>query len=136
MLGRHGSGTTVLAGLLYGAIGVGTAALSRTADSSAGAIGWRYVAWAASAAVFLWHLIAARRWRTTPVAAAVQVAIGVALGALLLAVLGPVRAHWAEPSRSRMILLSVFAWPLLTGLPAFVVAVGAEYFLARSSRAT
>ena len=126
---------TLLAGILYGTIGVGTAALSRTAAFSAGAIGWRYVAWSLSAAVFLWHLIVARRRRTTLVAAALQVAVGVAFGALLLAVLGPVRAHWAEASRNRTILLSVFAWPLLTGLPAFVVALGAEYLLARSSRA-
>jgi hypothetical protein len=51
------------------------------------------------------------------------VAFAVALGAAGVAALGPLRAHWDEPTRLRLILLSVVAWPLLTGVPAFLVAL-------------
>jgi hypothetical protein len=40
-----------------------------------------------------------------------------------VAVLGPVRAHWGEPSRLKLVLLSIVAWPVITAVPAFVVAL-------------
>ena len=123
----------LLAGLLYAAIGVGTAALSGMASSPAGVRAWRYAAWLLSGSVFLWHIMAARPRRGNFVGAAAQVALGVALGALLLAALGPVRAHWGGANRGRLVLLSIVLWPLLTGLPAFLVALGAEYLIGRMS---
>lgn len=84
---------------------------------------WRIAAWGLSLVVFLLHSAAERRRRTQPLRAAMYVAFAVALGAACVAAVGPLRAHWVEPARLRLILLSVVAWPLLTGIPAFFVAL-------------
>jgi hypothetical protein len=127
----------VVVGVAYVTIGVATAALSRTVGSATAASGWRLSAWGLSAAVFLCHAVLARpRAGSGIVSAATQVALAAGIGALLLAVVGPVRSHWAEPNRARLVLLSVIAWPLLTGLPAFAAALGAEYFIVRMTTRT
>ena len=112
----------LLAGITYVTIGLVTAALN----------GPRLLAWILSGAVFLCHAIIARpRDGRSLVNAAMQVALGAAVGAFLLALLGPVRSHWGEPNHARLILLSIVAWPLLTGLPAFAVALAVEHLIAR-----
>jgi len=93
---------------------------------------WRIAAWVLSLVVFAWHLAAERRLRTQPFRAAMYVAFAVALGAAGVAALGPLRAHWGEPTRLRLILLSVVAWPLLTGIPAFLVALLGRVLLDRA----
>ena len=118
---------TLVAGVAYVTIGVVTAAMN----------GPRLVAWAVSGAVFLSHAIIARpRDRHSIVSAALQVAVGAAIGGLLLALVGPIRSHWAEPNHARLLLLSVIAWPMLAGLPAFAVAFVIEYFIARTQLVT
>ena len=114
--------TVLVAGIVYVTIGVVTATLDAP----------RLVAWVLSGAVFLGHAIVARpRDGRSLVSAAMHVALGAAVGAFLLALVGPVRSHWAEPNHARLLLLSIVAWPLLTGLPAFAVALAVEHFIAR-----
>src|SRR5438045_1798723 len=115
--------TALLAGTAYVLIGTGTARLAAHAYSPFGVKGWRWVAWLLSLAVFTLHFGLERRWHVQRGRAALDVALGVALGAFVVAVLGPLRAHWAEPSQSRLVVLSVIAWPVLTGVPAFAVAL-------------
>lgn len=95
--------------------------------------GWRIAAWVFSLVVFAVHLAAERRRRTPPLRAAAYVAFAVALGAAGVAAVGPLRAHWAEPGRLRLILLSVVTWPLLTGIPAFAAALLGRVVLDRAS---
>jgi hypothetical protein len=118
----------LLAGACYVLVGTGTAALAGHASSSVGVKTWRFAAWLLSLGVFVIHFITERR-RSERLKVASSVAFGVALGALGAAALGPVRAHWAEPTRTKLVLLSLIAWPIVTGVPAFVVAfVGASIF--------
>lgn len=114
--------TVLVAGIIYVTIGIVTATLNAP----------RLLAWVLSGAVFLGHAIVVRpRDRRSVLGAAMHVALGAAAGAFLLALLGPVRSHWGEPNHARLILLSIVAWPLLTGLPAFAVALAVEHFIAR-----
>lgn len=115
--------TTLLTGAAYVVVGVGTAALSRIASTPASAKTWRLAAWLLSLAIFATHFFVERNRRLRPSSVAARVALAVAIGALGVAVLGPVRAHWSEAGRLRLALLSIVAWPVITGVPAFVVAL-------------
>jgi hypothetical protein len=115
--------TVLLASIAYVAVGVATAALAGAASSSAGVKGWRLTAWLVSLAVFSIHL-AIERYRHVPhSSAALRVALAVALGAFGVAALGPLRSHWGEPQLVKMAALSLVLWPVLTGVPAFGVAL-------------
>lgn len=127
--------TILLAGVAYVVVGIGTAMLAGVASSPTGVQGWRLAAWLLSLGVFGVHLvIERRRHEYRPGAArkiALQVALAVALGALGVAALGPMRSHWGEPHVLRLALLSLVAWPVLTGVPAFAVALTISIVLDR-----
>ena len=118
--------TIVLASVAYVVVGIGTAMLAGAASAPTGVKGWRLAAWLLSLAVFGVHLAIERgRHEQRPGAArqiAWRVALAVALGALGAAALGPMRSHWGEPHMLRLAILSLIAWPVLTGVPAFAVA--------------
>jgi hypothetical protein len=118
----------------YIAAGSGTAILAGAVASPAAVKAWRWSAWLLSLLIFGLHFAGERRFRTRPMSGAVYLACAVALGATGVAALGPLRAHWAEPARGRLVLLSIVTWPLLTGVPAFVVAWSARLLLARATR--
>lgn len=120
---RARTATVLLAGVAYVIAGAGTATLSRVASSPASARSWRLAAWLLSLAIFVTHFIIERKRRSQPSSVAARVAIAVAIGAFGVAMLGPVRAHWGEAGRLKLTLLSIVAWPVITGVPAFVVAL-------------
>ena len=117
------SGIIVLAAAAYVLIGTGTSMLSAAAPSVALGKGWRLAAWVLSVMVFSIHFAIERQHHQRPVRVATRVALAVAIGAFGVAALGPVRMHWGEPTRGKLVLLSLVAWPILTGVPAFVVAL-------------
>jgi hypothetical protein len=125
----------LLAGAAYILIGMGTAVLAGATSSSAAVKGWRAAAWVLGLATFAIHFIVARGRHLTHSVVALQLGVAVAVGALGLAALGPLRSHWHDPSRFKLALLSVVAWPLLTGVPAFVTALLAGVLLDRAKRA-
>lgn len=124
----------VLASAGYVVAGSGLATLTGLASSPAGVKAWRLSSWILSLLIFGCHFAGERRLRARPVLSATIVACAVALGALGVAALGPLRAHWGDPARSRLIMLSIVAWPLLTGVPAFLVALGARIVVDRARR--
>jgi hypothetical protein len=127
--------TVLLVSASYVVVGIGTAMLAGVASSPAGVQGWRLAAWLLSVAVFGVHLVIERsRREARPGAArqiALQVALAVALGALGVAALGPVRSHWGEPHLLNVAILSLVAWPVLTGVPAFAAALTIVFLLDR-----
>jgi hypothetical protein len=132
--------TILLAAVAYVVVGIATAVLAGVASSPTGVQAWRLAAWLLSLAVFGIHLVIERgRHERRPGAGrriALQVALAVALGGLGLAVLGPMRSHWGEPHMLRLVLLSLVAWPVLTGVPAFAVAFMIVFVLDRRSART
>jgi xanthine/uracil permease len=125
----------ILAAIAYVVIGVGAAALAGAAASKPATTAWRLTAWVLSIVVFGIHLGHSRlRRRVSLRTSAFQVAVAVALGAFVLAAVGPVRTHWGRNDTARVALLSLAAWPIMTGLPAFIAALVGGYLIERTAR--
>ena len=93
--------------------------------SSQGRVAWRWPAWVVSAAVFGIHVLYERgRVRSAPRITAVHASLAAALGAFGLAIAANVQAYSVGAREHALTLaLSVAVWPIMTALPAFVVAL-------------
>lgn len=97
---------------------------------------WRLAAWAVCAVGYAAHIGYERsRLKTSPRLGALHVALAVALGAFGLAVAANVHSlsSGANTQHRQLLLLSLGIWPVITALPAFLVALGISAVLARVS---
>ncbi len=125
----------LLLGAVYLAVGVIFAALAGSAASHQMVVVWRLAAWVISAAAFGTHIWYEHyRLQSAPRLTAWHTSAAVALGAFGLAVAARVHAHVTATGNPRLITFALVAWPLLTGLPAFVVALIAATGLALRRR--
>ena len=94
---------------------------------------WRLAAWVVSAIGYAAHIGYERfRLQNSPGSAALHVAFAVALGAFGLAVGANIHSLSAGSTQHRhLLLLSLGIWPIITALPAFLVAFGTNMVLAR-----
>jgi hypothetical protein len=126
----------ILVGLFYIAAGLGFGALAGASGSDEMRIIWRWAAWVASAVAFALHIwYEYYRLRSSPLAAASHVSGAVALGALALAIAASTHALLGGQGGRRLLLLSLVLWPLITAVPAYVVAWGLTTLLARKKDA-
>ena len=109
----------LVAALMYPAIGVGFAFL----DAPFGVRFWRLAAWVASAAVLVAHVIYEQRRHSPPLRTAWHVSFAVALGALVLAVWVLAFGYVIGARRSSLAPFALLLFPLLSGVPAFVIAL-------------
>lgn len=110
-----------LLGAWYAVVGI-TFALPAT-DVQA----WRLAAWVVSAIGYAAHIRYERlRLPRSPSSAALHVAVGVALGAFGLAVGANLHSLFTDSPHPRrlLLLLSLAIWPVITAVPAFLVALG------------
>jgi hypothetical protein len=120
------------AALAYGVVGFAFAVFAGWATSQDGRIAWRLLAWLVSAVVFAGHIGHEHfRFGHRPVTTAWHAAVAVALGAFGLAAAAGAHALWTATGRLRLFALALVLWPLLTGVPAFLVALLAAAGLAR-----
>jgi uncharacterized membrane protein YhdT len=120
---------------IYVVVGIVTADLAGSASTPRGVTGWRQAAWLLSIVVFIGNLVYDHvRFRNAARDSAVHVAAAVALATFVLAAVGPVRSHWGNPDIARVALLSLPLWPILAGVPAFLVALLAKPILRRLIR--
>lgn len=94
----------------------------------------RLAAWGVSGMLLAMHVVYERfRLRNAPLTAASHVGLGGAIGGFGIALGANVHALLATaPSRNQsMMRLSLAIWPFVTGLPAFLVALGMSAVLAR-----
>jgi hypothetical protein len=121
-------GAAVLIGVMYAVIGVVFAWPATHVRA------WRLAAWLLSGAAFAAHIGYERfGFRNPPRRAALHVASAVGVGAFGLAV-GAMIHSLAVASGSqhrRLLAVALVAWPIMTSLPAFLVALGASELLAR-----
>jgi hypothetical protein len=123
----------LLAGLVYLIAGFTFGALAGNAVSHQMVVTWRLGAWGLSAIAFATHILFDLfRARFSPSATAFHAAIGAALGSLGLAVAATIHAHGT--AHRFPALLAMITWPLLTGLPAFVVAFLVATVLVRARK--
>jgi len=122
-------GTAILVGVLYCVVGIVFALPSHQVRM------WRLAAWLLSAALYAAHIGYEHfRLGTSPRATALHAALAVAVGAFGLAVAANFHEVWVAPSYRRSLALALVAWPVLTGLPAFAVALVTAYGLALTRR--
>jgi hypothetical protein len=116
--------TAIIAGVLYLASAFISAALAGAAASDQMRFFWRLSAFVISAVVFAAHIAHEHfRLRSPPRATAWHAALGVAFGAIALAVAANIHDLGSPTGYRPRMLVALVAWPLLTAVPAFIVAL-------------
>ncbi len=117
----------VLAGVSYGFIGI------VFAFPSAHARLWRLAAWIVSGVVYAAHLAYERyQFRNGPFTMALHATVAVALGAFLLAAGALTHAVLASSHAPYWrFCIALGAWPIITAVPAFLVALVIAFILTR-----
>lgn len=121
----------LLVGVVYFVAGHFFAALAGSAASNEMRVAWRLAAWAISAAAFALHIRHEHvRLRSSAGMTALHVSLAVGLGAFLLAVAASLHAR-SSSTHAHFPAIALVVWPVMTGLPAFVVALAAAAVLGR-----
>ena len=85
---------------------------------------WRLSAWVASAVVFGAHIVYERRRRRSSVPlTALRAALGAALGSFGLAAAAVFHELRSGQGNLQLLLFALIAWPTMTAVPAFLVAI-------------
>jgi len=93
---------------------------------------WRVAAWLTCAVAFAIHIgLEYFRFRSSLLRTALHAAASVALGAFALAAAANIHALNAGTGKHGLLALALVIWPVITGLPAFVVAFVAAAVFAR-----
>lgn len=96
---------------------------------------WRLAAWLVSGGVFAAHIAYEHfTLRSSPRTLALHAALAVAVGAVGLAVAGMIHSLSAGTPLRLAWLLALVAWPAVTAVPAFLVALAAGALLSRLTR--
>ncbi len=124
----------ILVAVAYVGIGIVFATLAKSADADHVRL-WRLAGWVASAAVAAAHVgYEHYRLGSSPRPTALHAAGAVALGAFGVALAANVHWLFADTRGQRPPLLALLVWPVITAVPAFLVALAVAALLARSSR--
>jgi hypothetical protein len=119
----------ILIGLFYALVGIVFAWPVEHART------WRLAAWVVSAVAYAAHIGYEHfRLHNRPNRTALHVALAVALGAFGLAVganLHSLSVHSTAGHR-RLLLIALAAWPAITAVPAFLVALALSTILSRA----
>ena len=120
----------MLVAVAYVVIGIGFGVLANAHHVRL----WRLAAWVASAVVAVVQIGYEHQRRSSPRATALHTAGAVALGAFGLALAANVHWLFAATRGPRSPLLALLVWPVITAIPAFLVALVVAALLARFSR--
>ena len=121
----------LLVGAFYAVVGITFALPASHAQA------WRLAAWIVSGVAYAIHVGYERCWRrNSSLSSALHVALAAALGALGLAI-GAIVHSLSVTTTSQhkwLLLIALVAWPVITGVPAFLVGLVASGLLGRLSR--
>ena len=127
----------MLVGAVYCTIGIGFSAFAARSTSHRTAVAWNVASFVVSAIVFAIHIGYEHfGLGNRPLLIALHTSLAVALGAFLLAVSANIHSFRVANSNHRLLAIALVIWPLMTGIPAFVVALiaGAGLSLIRPKR--
>jgi len=114
----------ILLGVVYLVVGIAFAAFAGWSASNQMRIAWRLTAWVISAVAFAAHVWYERfRLRNSALTTALHTSMAVAVGAFALAVAANVHGQWVASSHQSSLAFALVAWPALTAVPAFLVAL-------------
>jgi len=134
---RHWVLRAIVLGFVYCALGVIFGVMAGYAGGGRATVAWRLAAWVGSAIIYAAHIVYEQfRLRNSPGVVAFHAATAAAVGGFGLAVMAALHRASSSPSGASMHLyaLALVAWPLITGLPAFIVALVLSEILARIPR--
>ena len=113
-----------LVGVLYLAVGLLSIELAGAADSNQMRSFWRLAAFVISGVIFVAHIAYEHfRFHNTARSTALHAAAAVALGAFALALAANIHDLGSASGYRPRMLIALVAWPLLTAVPAFLVAL-------------
>jgi hypothetical protein len=118
----------VLLGVVYAMVGILFAIPATNVQA------WRLAAWLVSAIGYGAHIFYERfRLQNSPGPAALHIALAVALGAFGLAVGANIHSLFTGSSthQRQLLLLALGIWPVITAIPAFLVALCLSAVLVR-----
>ena len=125
----------ILSGVAYFVVGIVFAGLAGASVSHQARILWRLAAWVAAGAVYVTHVAYEHsRLGNPPRPAALHIALAVAVGAFALAGHAIIHSLSTGSAPGHFLPLALVIWPVITALPAFVVALVAGTLLARLPR--
>jgi hypothetical protein len=115
-----------LLGAAYFAFGVAFAAFAGWSASTSTRVTWNRLGFLASTVAFALHVGYEHfRLRNSPLITASHVAAAVALGASALAVSANLHGYRVGSGNKRLLAFALVAWPAITAVPAFAVALAA-----------
>ena len=132
---RHQRFWILIVGVVYVLVGYGSALLDSSVPAQMRFI-WRLGAWIACGLAYAAHIAYEHfRLHSSTFATALRVAMAVALGAFLLAIAATIHAATVSSHAPLwQFLIALVAWPIITALPAFIVALAIAVVLARFPR--
>lgn len=114
----------ILAGVLYVVVGFTFAALAAAAASDKVQFFWRLSAFIVSGLIFAAHIAYEHfRRRSTARPTAWHASVGVGFGGFALALVANIHDLGSASGYRPRMLIALVAWPLLTAVPAFFVAL-------------
>jgi hypothetical protein len=121
--------TVVLFAIVYFLVGF---AFPNPPGSNPTQFWWRLASWVVCGAVFALHIgLEQLRFRNSPLRTSLHASASVAIGAFALAVAANIHALTAGTGNQRLLAMALVIWPILAGLPAFMVAWAVAVGLAR-----
>ena len=114
----------MLIGMIYLAVGLASAELAKAASSERIRFLWRLSPFIISGVVFVAHVFHEQfRGGNTAKWTALRASLAVAVGAFALALIANIHDLGSATGYRPRMLIAFVAWPLLTGVPAFVSAL-------------
>jgi len=114
----------LLLGALYFILGVAFATLAGGSASNAARVTWNRLGFLISAVAFTLHIAYEHfRLSSSALTTAWHVSMAVALGAFALAAKANVHGYRTGSGHTQLLAFALVAWPLITSVPAFAVAL-------------
>jgi len=117
-------GKAILVGVLYLVVGIASSTLAGAAASNQMRSFWRFCAFVISGVVFAAHIGYEHfRFRNTARSTPWHASVAVAFGACALALAANIHDLGSASGYRPRMLIALVAWPLLTAVPSFIVAL-------------